>query len=1147
MVAVAASDAVAIALPACPYRGIRPFRYADHEIFFARKEETLLLTNLVAVYRGVFLYGDSGSGKSSLVNAGLLPRAQELGFEPLLVRVQPRPGEEIVLGTPIVADDDGEPAVDADGAGAASEVLSIADFEERLRAAVADRRPLVVFDQFEEILTLFDDDDAVALRHALAEMIVRLLREQLPIKLVFAFREDYLGRVKQLLAACPELVDQALRLGPPSADALVPIIRGPFERFPGRFERELALALAEQLRGALAERFGTGEVSLSEVQTVCLRLWRSPDPELLLAEKGVQGLLEDELGEALDGFLPDVRVAAIALLSEMVTSAGTRNVISAEDLRQRVLEEDASIRPALLDDALERLERESRLVRRERRRDIYLYEITSEFLVPWISRRRDELRRAQERRADRRRLVVVGLIALAGVVVVALAVWAVAQSRDARQKEAQGTSFALALSGSSLLESQPDVALTLTLEASEVYPSADTRSAALTALEAAQPDGLLAILRGHGAAIGEVAISPDGRTLASVGGMTLRLWDVATRRPLGRPVGGHGDEVYHVAFSPDGRTVATGGGATVLLRNVRTRRLRARLASGGDTGAPLIAFSPDRRTLATADRSSIRLWDLRTNRRIASLRTAFGGMANKPALDGAPAVVAHVQSKQTRSLAFSPDGRLLAAAGPQTITLWDVAARKPSGPPLRAQPTTSINSVAFSPAGRTFASAGDDSIRLWSVRTRRRVGPRIPVQRGTVDSVAFTPRGHLLAAAGKGSVRLFDLRTGRQVGEPLIARGGVLANVAFSADGRLLVSAGADQRIRLWDVRRRVQLGERLGGTRRFDELRAAFSPDGHRLASEDGSGTIRLWDARTGKQLHATPAPSRDVSFGSLAYSADGRMIAAAGYDRIVLLDGRTGRLRGQIRRQLAGGQVALAPGAVAAAANNVVRIWDTSSLTERNAAGSLSNIGERSLSASADFETRLAFSPDGRTLALGRQSGDVELWDTRSDKRLGDVLRGHRAAVQALRFSRDGRTLASSDAAKSIRLWDVERRAQLGGPIVLPTSNDYVLDIAFSPDGRTLASADDDFMIRLWDVPTHKRLGSALPFAGDHLAMSFMSDGRTLATYDDSRTLATRRLLWRDEEDLRTEVCKLVGSGLSRIEWAQYAAGVPYRNSCR
>jgi conflict system STAND superfamily ATPase len=226
---------------------------------------------------------------------------------------------------PIVGSDDGTDvlafvlAPEADGA--SQVVLSIADFEERVRAVSPERRPLLVFDQFEEILTLFEDAGAVASRRALAEMIVRLLCEPLAVKLLFTFREDHLGRIKQLLGACPELIDRALRLGAPLADELETIIRGPFERFPGRFGRELDPALAQRLRAALAERFGMGEVSLSEVQTVWLRLWQSSDPAGLLAEKGVQGVLEDDLGEALDALEPELRTAAVALLGQMVTSA----------------------------------------------------------------------------------------------------------------------------------------------------------------------------------------------------------------------------------------------------------------------------------------------------------------------------------------------------------------------------------------------------------------------------------------------------------------------------------------------------------------------------------------------------------------------------------------------------------------------------------------------------------------------------------------------------------------------------------------------------------------------------------------------------------------------------------------------------------
>ena len=405
-------------IPTAPFRGIDAFRFSDRGIFFARDDESRNLLRYITVYRGVLLYGESGAGKSSLVEAGILADAISDGLWPERIRVQPRGNEELVVERIPVSPDSPTrwlPSVFSSinasaNASAQRTVLSVKTFEDVLRARTSETggcRSLLVFDQFEEIITLFEEvrpkrkrETAGEVRERIIDLIVRLHRDEtLAVKFLLVFREDCLASVIKLLHTAPEMKDHSVRLVRPGEEGAVrKIIRGPFERYPGRFAKEISADLAGRVEEAIDKRSEdlVADVSLWELQIVCQRLWESDNPDTLFEEQGLGGILESYLTEALRAFTEDQRQGAIVLLEFMVTPSGARNVISEWDLLDRA-EREEGIERSKAREILHKLA-DTRLVRGELRWYVYVYEIASEFLTPWIRAQRE--RRVAGRRVQ---------------------------------------------------------------------------------------------------------------------------------------------------------------------------------------------------------------------------------------------------------------------------------------------------------------------------------------------------------------------------------------------------------------------------------------------------------------------------------------------------------------------------------------------------------------------------------------------------------------------------------------------------------------------------------------------------------------------------------------------------------------------------
>ncbi len=390
-----------------PYRGILPFRLCDSAVFFGRERAATDLAAKVLVHRLVVLFGASGSGKSSLLNAGVFPLLLREGLQPERLRLRPLADEPLLVER--VASDEGAtrflPSLFAPaGAEAAAVPCSLQRFEQLLFETPPAAPPVLVFDQFEELFTLFDARHR-DLQARILDVIHRLTAVPQPVaKVVIGIREDFLGALEVMARRYPQVFDQRIRLQPLDASSALRAILAPFAG-ASAFASAIDSGLAETIVGDLIADEDQPGIESTQLQIVCSRLWNEHAGRravIGLDDYRALGGLEGILGRFLDTELRLLPLAlqrqAYAALGQLITRAGTRDVVS-DDRLHDLLRDEGELDEGSLAGALAFLE-EHRLVNRTPQRGTYYYEVASEYLIGAI--RQDRERRKQIRELEAR-------------------------------------------------------------------------------------------------------------------------------------------------------------------------------------------------------------------------------------------------------------------------------------------------------------------------------------------------------------------------------------------------------------------------------------------------------------------------------------------------------------------------------------------------------------------------------------------------------------------------------------------------------------------------------------------------------------------------------------------------------------------------
>jgi WD40 repeat protein len=1136
-------------VPPCPYRGLFAFGEEDADLFFGREQFTQSLVTATKRKPLVAVVGSSGSGKSSVVFAGLVPQLRQdpnLKWQIVSFRPGNNPFEALAaaltssigegLSLPCRQGDNLNKYINQINQNQNSKLNARRLIELELEIALRQdnkalykiiesfvqqnpkTRLVLIADQFEELYTLCPEEE----RQGVLDALLNAVKLAPAFTLVMTLRADFYGHALSYRPFSDALQGAVLNLGPMSREELQAAIEQPATQMQVRLEKELTNKLI------YAGDSQSGRLPLLEFALT--QLW-SKQTDGWLTHEGYEeiGGVEEALAihaEAMYAQLSEVdRSRAQQVFMQLVRLGegveatrrlATRDEVKPEnwDLVMRLADARLVVTNRNESSGEETVEIVHEALIRSWGRLEQWIQVDGEFRY-WQEQLRSLIRQWESSGKDEGAL-------LRGKPLSDAEYW---QSKRIDQLSSGDRHF---------------IQLSLALRDNEINKLKRRRQLTILGLTGGLVGALMlagvAWWQSHKASISEIqAVTKSSEALFASNNTLDALIQAITAKQKLKTVGtvdaniqdrvesvlrqatytvvehnrliGHSENVYGVAFSPNGQLIATASDDKTAKLWKLDGTLLTTLKGHGATVFG-VAFSPQGNIIATASGDmTVKLWKL----------------------DGTLLTTLNRHSSPVYRVAFSPQGNIIAtASGDRTVKLW----RASDGTLLTTLNGHSdiVTAVAFSPNGQLIASASwDKTIKLWKLD-----GTLLTTLKGhsdRVSAVAFSPDGQMLATASWDKTVKLWKRDGTFV-TTLNNASGTVYGLAFSPDSDTIAWAGSDKTVKLWRWRDGTLLTTLSGHSDTV--LGVAFSPNGKTIASASSDKTVKLWkrdnillttlNGHSGAVYGVafSPVCLRHACGVSVSSSQEARVASSQGLGEIIATAGEDKTVK--LWRASDGTLLTTLPAQREANKGHNAEVW----------AVTFSPDGQTIASASGDKTIKLwkrdgtllttlkghsymvnavAFSPDGKMIASASDDYTVKL--QKPDGTLLTTLR-HDNEVWGVAFSPDGQTIASASRDKTVKLWKQDGTLLT----ILKGHNDGVTGVAFSPDSKMIASASQDKTVKLWKpdgtllttLPAQREANNG--HSGAVRGVAFSPDGKMIASASDDKTVK----LWKRDGTLLT-----------------------------